>query len=278
MVTPTRPNRPRTHRHPWRRSHALWSRLLHPRTSPERRRLPHPAYGVLAAAALGAVIVLVIGIATIGALNTPHPNRRDQPTHNPRGIDSTHNPIDTHSTRNPPDTHRTRERTAPSQPTTSPTATQSTTPPTPTRPPTPQSPIKPPTTTSRTDAARWALTLQALDAQRAHAFWTLNPDVLDNIYVPGSPPWLADRALLASYLKQNVRIQGLRIQIDKTTVTHQTPTTITLKTTDHLSAGQAIDHTGTTTPLPPGTPTTRLITLTTTRTTPTWRITTITPA
>jgi hypothetical protein len=138
-------------------------------------------------------------------------------------------------------------------------------------------PSKPPTATaSRTDAAQWALTLQALDAQRAHAFWTLDPDVLDKIYVPGSPPWLADRALLATYRKQNVRVQGLRIQIDSTTVTHQTPTAITLKTTDHLSAGQAVDHTGTTTPLPPGTPTTRLITLT--RTTPTWRIATITPA
>ena len=70
-------------------------------------------------------------------------------------------------------------------------------------------------------------------------------------------------------------MQGLRIQIDKATIAQQTPTTVTLKTTDHLTAGQAIDHTGTSTPLPPGTPTTRLITLTKT---PTPRITTITPA
>ncbi|WP_328522019.1 protein kinase domain-containing protein [Kribbella sp. NBC_00359] len=287
LVTPTMPNRPRTNRHPWRRTYALWSRLLHPRTSPERRRLPHPAYGVLAAAALGAVIVLAIGIATIGALNAPTTPTAatNQPT-SPQT--STHPTTPGTPTQSTPPTptqpaiHTTptgpASSLAPSLPTTSPTATQPTTPPTPTRPATPQSTIKPPTTTSRTDAARWALTLQDLDAQRAHAFWTLNPEVLDKIYVPGSPPWLADRALLASYLKQNVRIQGLRIQIDKTIVTHQTPTTITLKTTDHLSAGQAIDHTGTTTPLPPGTPTTRLITLTTTRTTPTWRITTITPA
>ena len=220
---------PRTRRHRWRRSHTRLARLVRRRTtSSARRRLPHPAYGVLAAAALGAVIVLVIGIATIGALNSTPTAATNQPT-------------------TPP---------TPPQPASSPRTGQPTTPRT-----APPSPTRSPTTTaSRTDAAQWTLTLQALDAQRAHAFWTLDPDVLDKIYVPGSPPWLADRALLDTYLKQNVRIQGLRIQIDSTTVTHQTPTTITLKTTDHLSAGQAIDQTGTTTPLPPGSPMTRLIT------------------
>jgi hypothetical protein len=137
--------------------------------------------------------------------------------------------------------------------------------------------------------AQWTLTLQALDAERAQAFSTLDLSTLDKIYLRDSPPWRSDRALLLSYRAQNIRVQGLRINIDKTTITHRTPTTVTLKTTDHLSAGTAIDHTGTTTPLPPGKPTTRLITLTSTTpksATPTttrsatqsWRIATITQA
>lgn len=131
-------------------------------------------------------------------------------------------------------------------------------------------------------------TLQALDVQRAQAFWTLDLDALDRIYVPGSAPWRADRALLSAYRNQNVRVEGLRITIESTAITRRTANTVTLKTTDHLTAGQAVDHTGAKTPLPPGPPVTRLITLTTTprtaapsrsaarQPTHTWRITTIT--
>jgi hypothetical protein len=124
----------------------------------------------------------------------------------------------------------------------------------------------------------WLRTLQALDVQRAQAFWTLDLEALDQIYVPGSSPWRADRALLSTYRDRRVRVQGLRIQIDRTTVTRRTRTTITLRTTDRLTAGQAIDQAGTKTPLPPGVPMTRLITLTITPPTQTWRITTITRA
>jgi len=137
-------------------------------------------------------------------------------------------------------------------------------------------PAAEPTTATAGETITWTQTLQSLDAQRANAFWTLDLTALDKIYVPGTPPWRADRALLSTYRKQQVRVQGLRIQIDNTTITRRTATTITLKTTDHLTAGQAVDHLGTRTALPPGTPTTRLITLTTTSTRRTWRITSIT--
>lgn len=138
-------------------------------------------------------------------------------------------------------------------------------------------------TTSAADALPWIRTLQALDAQRSQAFWTLDLGALDKVYVPGSSPWKADRALLASYRNQKLRVQGLRITIQSTTVTTRTPTTVTLRTTDHLTAGDFVDQTGTRTPLPPGPPTTRLITLTT-RTphekpgSQTWRISTIAKA
>jgi hypothetical protein len=129
----------------------------------------------------------------------------------------------------------------------------------------------------------WIRTLQALDAQRSRAFWTLDLDALDEIYVPGSSPWTADRALLSTYRDQNVRVQGLRITIESTTVTRRTPNTVTLRTSDHLTAGEAVDHAGTKTPLPPGPPATRLITLTATppsagASNQAWRISTITQA
>jgi hypothetical protein len=130
-------------------------------------------------------------------------------------------------------------------------------------------------------AAEWTRTLQALDTQRAQAFWTLDAALLDRIYVPGTEPWAADRALLATYRKHQIRVRGLQIRIDRTTIESQSPTTVVLRTVDHLTAGQAVDRTGTTSPLPPGAPSTRRITLTTTAgttnsTPPSWRITAIT--
>jgi hypothetical protein len=185
---------------------------------------------VLAAVALGAVVVLAIGLTTSRALDTPTavagPGTPSSPT------------------------------------------------------PTPQPTLASPTTPSIAEVTQWTETLQALDAQRAQAFASLDLTALDKVYVRGSPPWHADRTLLSSYRNQKIRVQGLHIKIDKTTITEQTPTTVTLKTTDHLSAGTAIDQAGTQTQLPPGQPTTRLITLTSTPSarsaTPTWRITTIT--
>jgi hypothetical protein len=132
--------------------------------------------------------------------------------------------------------------------------------------------------TASTQAVAWTRTLQALDAQRAQAFWTLDLQALDRIYVPGSLPWRSDHALLSSYREQQIRVEGLRVQIDSSTIARRTPTTVTLKTTDHLAAGQAVDQAGAKTPLPPGTPTTKLITLTTNPTTKAWRITAITQA
>ncbi len=227
------------------------------RTKPSRTRfaalrLPHPAYGVLAAAAVAAIIVLAIAIATLRTIDTPATAQPD-PSGTPQRTSAS-----------PPTT---AHPTAPGRPETSPSQARA---------------------ASSAELATWIETLQALDAQRAQAFWTLDLAALDRIYVPGSAPWRADRALLSAYRNQNVRVQGLRITIESTAITRRTATTVTLKTTDHLTAGQAVDHTGAKTPLPPGPPATRLITLTTTprtaapsrsaarQPTHTWRITTIT--
>ncbi|MEI8411611.1 MULTISPECIES: protein kinase domain-containing protein [unclassified Kribbella] len=220
----TPPGRPsRRRRRPWHRRNARWKRSMRP---------AHPAYGVLAAVGFGAVVVLILGLLTVGVLD------------------------------NPAGTAAAADRTEPSQS------------PTPQRPTASKQP-------ARVDTGEWTRTLQALDTQRAQAFWTLDLALLDTIYVPGSEPWTADRALLTTYRKHQIRVRGLKIRIDKTTVESQTQSTVVLRTVDHLTAGQAMDPTGTTTRLPPATPTTRRITLTKSHPRPTttpWRIASITTA
>ncbi|MFI6679262.1 protein kinase [Kribbella sp. NPDC050470] len=247
---PTRPPAPRQARpalrHPVLRHpvlHRLFPRRLVQRRLALRYPVPvlrrpvlrHPAYGVLAAAALGAVVVLILGLLTVSAL----------------GNDPAGTAAATHQSPAPTDP-------APSNPAVT----------------NPASPTSPPSA----DPTKWTQTLQALDTQRAKAFWTLDPTLLDTIYVPGSAPWKADQALLTTYRKHQIRIRNLTIHISKTTIESQTPTEVVLHITDHLTTAQALTPTGTTTNLPPATPTPRRITLTTTPTTPTWRITAITPA
>jgi hypothetical protein len=123
------------------------------------------------------------------------------------------------------------------------------------------SPSLPPATTAA-EEGRWLGTLQALDLQRSQTFSTLDPVGLDAIYVPGSSPWQADRSLLASYRDRQVRIDGLKMQIDKLAVERPGAGTVVLRVVDRLIAGAAVDNAGRRTPLPAGTPTARLIILT----------------
>ncbi|WP_241995318.1 hypothetical protein [Kribbella antiqua] len=232
------------------------------------RRFGHPAYGVLVAAGAAAVIVLVVGLVAVGAL--------DDPVNQAAAVDQ--------STGATPARTETADPTAQNLSTHSPTAEAPTT-----RTPgagttggpgvgTPSAGVGTPGGEGSAGVEEWVRTLQALDAQRAQAFWTLDVGVLDRIYVPGSAPWSADRELVAAYRRQQVRVHGLRIRIETTTIERRTASSITLRTVDHLVGGEVVDRNGNRTPLPPGTATTRLITLSTTPSTPSWRITTITSA
>ncbi|ADB31752.1 serine/threonine protein kinase [Kribbella flavida DSM 17836] len=241
--TPSRTPRRDTNRRAHRDTTNRLSQILAAsrRVPPSRRN----AYGILAMAALAAVIVLAVALTTLGVFKTPttNPAAASPPSPTP-----------------PP---------APSASTTSSSAA-----------PPPATPVSTPTTTPAMPSApgdrTWLQTLQSLDNRRAHAFWTLNPTELDAVYSPGSRPWTADRALLASYKSQNVRISNLRLQIQHLQQEPGPGPTITLKVTDRLISATAHTRTGQRTQLAPGPPTTRRITLT-----PhgkTWRITTIAPA
>ncbi|MFF1823132.1 protein kinase [Kribbella sp. NPDC058245] len=273
------PPRTLTRRCPWRRRHTWWGRLRTAWSTSNREAsgspvgrfrglLAKPTFGVAGAVGLGLAVLLVLALAARLVLDPSD-----------TAIAASEQPSTTPSTAHPTNS----TGSASSQPTT------------PASPPTPTSTGTPTTSgPSRThtpgperSVAEWLRTLRALDLQRAQAFRTLDVALLDNIYIPGSTPWRSDRALLADYRSKGVRIHGLQLEIDKTTITRQTPTTVILRATDHLAAGQAVDKTGATTPLPPGTPTTHLITLTTTPTPtdrqraqgqpPAWRIAAITP-
>ncbi len=245
-VIPTaQPRRPQNRRKPRRdttrrarRDNTTRLNQILANTTHRAPRSHRTAYGVLAASALAALVVTALALTTLGILDTP--------TTNPAAAA-------------PP------SPTTPS-PTTPTTATSAT--PTPATP----TPVAP---TSPNSSQAWQQTLQALDQRRAHAFWTLNPAELDAVYEPGSHPWTTDRAALATYQAQKIRIANLRFQIEHLTQEPTPGPTITLRVTDRLISATALTPTGST-QLPPGPPTTRRITLTPAG--KTWRITTITPA
>ncbi|MFC5267895.1 protein kinase [Kribbella qitaiheensis] len=199
------------------------------------------ACGILAACGVAALIVLGIGLATVGVLGQPATGSTT--TAGTRQSSSATSPV----------------RSASPGPVTA-----------------SGKPGEPPGNSTRAaeDSKRWLQTLQSLDRRRSQAFSTLNPADLDAIYVPGSPPWSSDRSLLASYLKQQVRVEGLRIRIGTLIVEHPGDETVVLRIVDRLIAGAAVTRSGQRTPLPPGSPTTRRITLTASNTS--WRISAIT--
>ncbi|WBQ02765.1 hypothetical protein [Kribbella sp. CA-293567] len=118
--------------------------------------------------------------------------------------------------------------------------------------------------------------MKTLDNRRSRAFATLNDAELNAVYVTGSSPWSADRALLASYRKDNLRIEGLRFEIDSVTVESASAKHAVLRIVDRLISGVAITPEGQRTTFPTGSPTPRRLTLTATGTT--WRISAISTA
>ncbi|HEY3004985.1 MAG TPA: protein kinase [Kribbellaceae bacterium] len=114
---------------------------------------------------------------------------------------------------------------------------------------------------AKTSARAWAAVLTALDVRRADAFARLDAGALDGVYVPGSAPWRADRALLASYEDRRLRVAGLRIRIQSVAVHRPGAGTVVLRVVDRFAGATAVDAAGRSFVLPAGPPTTRLITL-----------------
>lgn len=246
----------------------------HHRTAPARRmsrrlgghlarclRSRRPVYGALALAGLAVLAVLGIGLGLLGVLGGPisgaaaadsqgqvdgssgapgsSPSNRSTPSPG-----STSSPGRSSSLGVPPSSGTTRKLD---------------------RTPLPWATPRPGRTTvsaaSEGDAMRWLETLQALDVQRSRAFAGLDAAGLDAIYVPGSPPWRADRSLLASYRDQALQVVGLRLEIDQLEVERSGTRTVVLRVVDRLTGGTVVDSAGRRTDLPAGRPTARRITL-----------------
>lgn len=224
-------------------------------------------YGVLVACGVAALIVLGVGLATVGVLGQAATGSTTT-AGTPQSSSATR-PVATSS----PSPSPQKTNPSPQDPSPSARSVESASP----GPVTPSGkPGEPPGESTRAaeDSKRWLQTLQSLDRRRSQAFSTLNPADLDAIYVPGSPPWSSDRSLLASYRKQQVRVEGLRMQIETLIVEHPGDETVVLRIVDRLIAGAAVTRSGDRTALPPGPPTTRRITLTASNTS--WRISAIT--
>ena len=80
--------------------------------------------------------------------------------------------------------------------------------------------------------------------------------------------------MLAAYRARDIRVEGLRIQIQWVAVERHTDAGAVLRVVDRFAGATAVDSAGRRTPLPPGRTTTRLVTLTAPG--PHCRITTIT--
>ncbi|HEY0470513.1 MAG TPA: protein kinase [Kribbella sp.] len=235
-----------------------------------------PAYAVLAVAGLASIIVLVFGLIAVGVLGGPSSSSASA-ADQPAASDAT---APTAAILSSP-THTSAPVAASGNETTSPTSGASTAPSPPATPKDSTAPgdLSSPATPSAPgdpETTRWLRTLHALDAQRSRSFSTLDDAGLDAIYLPGSSPWKSDKSLLASYRDQHVRIEGLSIEIQSLAVEQSSPSTAVLRVVDRLISATAVDSAGRRTPLPPGQPTKRRVTLRTTPPATTWRIAEIT--
>jgi hypothetical protein len=217
---------------------------------PEALRGRAPAYGVLAAVGAAALIVLVLGLVTVGVLGggsstaastgeSAEARKADTsvvPARPPSSNDGTPN-----ASGDPPLPTATSVSTAPG-----------------TDWPTP-----------------WLEVMRALDVQRSTAFKKVDDTALDAVYVPGSVPWKADKKLLATYRNQHLRIEGLAMEIRSLVIESEETNHAVLQIVDRLVSGTAVDAAGRRTTFPPGKPTSRRITLEA-RTPGTWRIAEIT--
>jgi hypothetical protein len=239
-------------------------------------------------AGLAAFIVLIFGLITVGVLGSPSSSSASAADNQPATSDATVSADATPTTPTPTPVSKGTPASGTTQatpagpgdltkPATPATPGDSTTPRVPTVSGDPLAPSDPATPSgSAAETSRWLKALQALDVQRSRTFSTLNVAGLDAIYVPGSAPWKSDKSLLTSYRDQQVRMEGLSIQIQSLAVEESSPNTAVLRVVDRLISATAVDKSGRRTPLPSGQPTHRRITLKTTPPSTTWRITEIT--
>jgi hypothetical protein len=93
-------------------------------------------------------------------------------------------------------------------------------------------------------APDWPATLAALDAARSAAFAGADAAALGAVYVPGSAPLAADRALLTRYAARRTRVADLHLVAGTVTPVASGPDQATLEVADRLLPYTVVDSAG----------------------------------
>jgi hypothetical protein len=113
------------------------------------------------------------------------------------------------------------------------------------------------------------------DRARARAYASRDLGALRALYVAGSSAGTADVAILRSYLRRGLRVEGMRMQLIGLEVLRPGPGRLRLRVTDRLHGAVAVDASGTRVPLPRDQASTRIITLR--RVADSWRVAAVAP-
>jgi hypothetical protein len=97
---------------------------------------------------------------------------------------------------------------------------------------------------STADAADWVTVLDAIDSARSDAFGTLDPALLTEADVPGSPADRSDRAALARLAAAGVRARGFTETVRAVRVLQGSPGRAVLAVRDERPAYTLVDSTG----------------------------------
>lgn len=102
-------------------------------------------------------------------------------------------------------------------------------------------PASAPSTARSPGGTDWTAVLGSLDAARDRAFRAGDADALGSVYVPGSPPDLADRSSLAGLVAHGLHAVGLRLEIQRVTVLSASDAAVRLQVVDRLPGYTIVD-------------------------------------
>jgi hypothetical protein len=110
--------------------------------------------------------------------------------------------------------------------------------------PSPSPSVSPSGATTEPADADWRGIVAGLAALRARALATDDLTLLAGVYAPGSAPLAGDRATLEALAARRLRVERLAITTLRAQPVVLTPTEVTLRVTDAVSAYALVDATG----------------------------------
>ncbi len=109
------------------------------------------------------------------------------------------------------------------------------------------------------NAQRWWRVLARLDRSRAEAFRQDRPVRLRQVYARGSSLLRRDRAVLVGYLRHDVRLSRVRLDVAALRIVHREPGAVTVRVVERLASAVAVLPDGDRVALPVDAPTRRVL-------------------